>query len=63
MPLCLSVSASKRDPRIRSIFMSYITETIEQSNRRLRVGKIAATLAIAWWLASVGGIIYVINQS
>ncbi len=30
-------------------------------NRRKRTGKIAAILSVAWWIASIGGIIYVIT--
>lgn len=32
----------------------------EELDRRARQGKIAAFLAISWWVASVGGIIWVI---
>ena len=35
----------------------------EELNRRSKQGKIAAALAISWWAASIGGIIWVINAS
>lgn len=35
----------------------------EELSRRARQGKMAATLAIIWWIASVGGIIWVINAN
>lgn len=43
--------------------MAHIQETQDNISNRLRNGKIAVTLAVGWWVASVGGIIYVINQS
>ena len=36
-------------------------ETPEEKSRRQRNGKIAAVLAFAWWIVSVGGVITVIN--
>ena len=41
--------------------MAYMKETADQVGRRLRNGKIIAVLALTWWMASIGGIIYVIN--
>lgn len=35
----------------------------EELNRRNRQGKLAAFLAVAWWIASVGGIIWVITSN
>jgi hypothetical protein len=42
--------------------MSYVRETSDELSRRMRNGKITAFIAIAWWVASIGGIIYVINN-
>ena len=42
--------------------MAQIHETAEDVSRRIRNGRITAGLAIAWWVASIGGIIYVINN-
>lgn len=35
----------------------------EELDRRRRQGKIAGILAVAWWIASVGGIIWVITAN
>ena len=35
----------------------------EELKRRAMQGKLAATLTIIWWVASVGGIIWVINAN
>ena len=43
--------------------MAYVQETSEELSRRIRNGRITATIAISWWIASIGGIIYVINQN
>lgn len=43
--------------------MAYMNETDNQTSSRLRTGRIVAILCIAWWIASVGGIIYVINST
>lgn len=43
--------------------MEYIHESEEQKPQRQRTGKIAAAVAISWWVASIGGIIYVINAT
>ncbi|MGI9422347.1 MAG: hypothetical protein ACR2PA_04080 [Hyphomicrobiaceae bacterium] len=37
------------------------TETSEEKDRRLRNGRMAIILSFAWWIVSIGGIIYVIN--
>lgn len=42
--------------------MAYVRETSEELSRRMRNSKITATIAVAWWVASIGGIIYVINN-
>ena len=42
--------------------MAYMKETADEVGRRLRNGKITALLALTWWMASIGGIIYVINH-
>jgi hypothetical protein len=42
--------------------MAYVRETGDELSRRMRNGKITAFLAITWWVASIGGIIYVINN-
>ena len=42
--------------------MDYARETSEELSRRMRNGKITAFIAISWWVASIGGIIYVINN-
>jgi hypothetical protein len=42
--------------------MTYMKETADETSRRLRNGKITAFLALAWWVVSIGGIIYVINN-
>ena len=43
--------------------MEYVHESDEARSRRQRNGKIAAAVAISWWVASIGGIIYVINAT
>lgn len=43
--------------------MEYAYETDDQRSRRQRTGKIAAAIAVSWWVASIGGIIYVINAT
>ncbi len=43
--------------------MSYMNETDDQAAKRMRKGRIVAIMCIAWWIASIGGIIYVINAS
>ncbi len=43
--------------------MAHFQETQDAISKRLRNGKIAASLAVVWWAASIGGIIYVINQN
>lgn len=35
----------------------------EELNRRHRQGRIVATAAVVWWIASIGGIIWVINAN
>ena len=42
--------------------MTQIHETADEASQRQRNGKITAAIAIAWWIASIGGIIYVINN-
>lgn len=42
--------------------MAQLQETAGEITQRSRNGKITATLAIAWWVASIGGIIYVLNN-
>ena len=37
-------------------------ETPEEQNRRVRNGRIAMFVALAWWIVSVGGVITVINM-
>ncbi len=43
--------------------MSYVQETADQRNTRIRNGRIAAILCVAWWIVSIGGIIFVINTT
>ena len=43
--------------------MAYVEETETQRNNRIRLGRLAAFCAVAWWVASVGGIIYVVAQN
>ena len=43
--------------------MSYTHETADQRNKRIRNGRIATILCVAWWAISVGGIIFVINTT
>ncbi len=43
--------------------MPSIHETAEQKVRRIRNGRITIFLALAWWILSVGGVIYVINTT
>jgi hypothetical protein len=42
--------------------LAYETETNDELSRRMRNGKITAVLAVAWWVASIGGIIWVLNH-
>ncbi|MGI9476513.1 MAG: hypothetical protein ACR2PI_07400, partial [Hyphomicrobiaceae bacterium] len=35
----------------------------EEIARRSKLGKLVGALAIAWWVASIGGIIWVINAN
>ncbi len=35
----------------------------EEIDRRSRLGKLVGALAVAWWIASIGGIIWVINAN
>ncbi|MFT5507253.1 MAG: hypothetical protein ACI89J_000317 [Hyphomicrobiaceae bacterium] len=42
--------------------LAQLQETAGEITQRSRNGKITATLAIAWWVASIGGIIYVLNN-
>lgn len=37
--------------------------TEEELNRRSRQGKLAGAIALAWWVASIGGIIFVITMN
>lgn len=41
--------------------MSYIPETDDELGRRKRNGLITGVLALGWWVASIGGIIYMLN--
>jgi len=41
--------------------MSYMAESDGQTNNRVRTGRIVALLCITWWIASIGGIIFVLN--
>ncbi len=41
--------------------MSYMAESDDQANLRWRKGRLVAFLCIAWWIASIGGIIFVLN--
>ena len=38
-------------------------QTEEELNRRARSGRLDAIACIAWWIATVGGIIWVINAN
>lgn len=40
-----------------------IEETADQRTHRVRKGRLAIFLSIAWWVVSIGGIIYVINTT
>ncbi len=35
----------------------------QELDRRRKQGKLAGFLAVAWWIASIGGIIWVINAT
>ena len=35
----------------------------EEVERRNKLGKLVGALAVAWWVASIGGIIWVINAN
>jgi hypothetical protein len=48
--------------RAEGFIVAQFQETADETSRRLRNGKITATIAISWWIASIGGIIYVINN-
>ena len=43
--------------------MPYVDETSEERSKRIRNGRIVATVSVAWWIISIGGIIYVINTT
>lgn len=43
--------------------MQYVHETDQQKSQRIRNGRVAIALSLAWWIASIGGIIYVINAT
>ena len=43
--------------------MAYINETEQDTNSRQRTGRIVAILCVLWWIASIGGVIFVINSS
>ena len=43
--------------------MPYVEETADQRSKRIRNGRLAILLSVAWWIASVGGVIYVINTT
>lgn len=66
MQTCRLFSIEHLDPQCapcaQGIEMARIHETTEETSRRLRNGKVAATVAVSWWIASIGGIIYVINN-
>lgn len=42
--------------------MAYERETSNELARRMRNGKITAVIAVGWWIISIGGIIYVLNN-
>jgi hypothetical protein len=37
--------------------------TEEERSNRMRTGRIVAAVSIAWWIATIGGIIWVINAN
>ena len=43
--------------------MSDAEETEEMRSQRIRKAQIAIFVSVAWWIISIGGIIYVINAS
>ena len=43
--------------------MPYTHETADLRSKRIRNGRIAVILSVAWWVISIGGIIYVINTT
>ena len=43
--------------------MSDAEETPEMRSQRIRKAQIAIIVSFAWWIVSIGGIIYVINVS
>ena len=43
--------------------MSDAGETEEARNLRIRKARLAVLVSFAWWIVSIGGIIYVINAS
>ena len=43
--------------------MTSVYETDDDRRKRARNGRLAITLSLAWWVISIGGIIYVINTS
>ena len=47
-------------PRMEDCTVSDI-ETQEEKSKRTRAGQMAIILSLAWWVVSIGGIIYVIN--
>lgn len=42
--------------------MAYVSETSDELRRRMRNGYITAIIAVGWWVVSIGGIIYVLNN-
>ncbi len=39
------------------------TETEEERSQRQRKGRIVAIASILWWVATIGGVIWVINAN
>lgn len=43
--------------------MPHITETSAEQNSRIRTGRLVALACIVWWIASIGGVIFVLNTA
>ena len=42
---------------------TYAPENEAERGKQIRNGRIAMLLCLAWWIASIGGVIFVINTT
>jgi hypothetical protein len=61
---------AKRRPVVSFLWPKFSAAILEEKmvsqqelDRRRKQGKLAGFLAVAWWIASIGGIIWVINAT